>query len=171
MTIEITFYQKTKVEEMAKKKNYRPNVAAIILSSKYPEKVEFFIARRNDFKDAWQFPQGGIDEGEDVQTALFRELEEEIGTNEVDIIAEFPDWISYDFPAGIASKMYPYDGQEQRYFLVKLRDESKINLATKHPEFDEYKFVPFKKIFKYITFFKRPIYKEVIDYFNKKGFF
>ena len=72
-------------------KNYRPNVAAIVLSSSYPAKCEIFIASRIDVEDAWQFPQGGIDEGETPHEALFRELKEEIGTNEIDIIAEFPD--------------------------------------------------------------------------------
>lgn len=44
----------------------------------------------------WQFPQGGIDKGESVKNALFRELKEEIGTDEVEIIAEYPEWLSYD---------------------------------------------------------------------------
>ncbi|MDD2640440.1 MAG: NUDIX domain-containing protein, partial [Arcobacteraceae bacterium] len=57
-------------------KNYRPNVAAIVLSAKYHLKCEIFIASRTDVENAWQFPQGGIDEGETVKEALFRELEE-----------------------------------------------------------------------------------------------
>jgi putative (di)nucleoside polyphosphate hydrolase len=152
------------------KKKYRPNVAAIILSPKYPEKVEFFIASRNDVKGAWQFPQGGIDKGEAPRETLFRELKEEIGTNKIEIVAEYPKWISYDFPKTIAKKMYPYDGQIQRYFLVRLLPEAKIDLKTKTPEFEEYKFVPLKKLFKYVTFFKKPIYKKVIEYFKKEGF-
>jgi putative (di)nucleoside polyphosphate hydrolase len=84
-----------------KVKNYRPNVAAIVLSSAYPSKCEILIASRLDIKDAWQFPQGGIDEGETAKEALYRELEEEIGTNEVQIIAEFPGWVSYDFPPSV----------------------------------------------------------------------
>ena len=88
------------------KKNYRPNVAAIVLSSSYPAKCEILIASRKDIKDAWQFPQGGIDEGETPKIALFRELEEEIGTNNVEIIAEFPGWVSYDFPSGVAKKWH-----------------------------------------------------------------
>ncbi|RUM45575.1 MAG: RNA pyrophosphohydrolase [Hydrogenimonas sp.] len=151
-------------------KKYRPNVAAIILSSKYPEKVEFFIASRNDVKDAWQFPQGGIDEGESPKEALFRELKEEIGTDEVEIITEYPDWISYDFPEMIAKKMYPFDGQRQKYFLVRLKPGAKIDLETEEPEFSQYTFVPFHEIFNYITYFKRPIYKRVLDYFKKKGY-
>jgi len=153
-----------------KVKRYRPNVAAIILSSKYPEKVEFFIASRSDVKDAWQFPQGGIDKGETPKEALFRELKEEIGTNEVDIVGEFPEWVSYDFPEMIAKRMYPYDGQRQKYFLVRLKPGAKINLQTAEPEFSQYTFVPYNEIFDYITYFKRPVYKKVLEYFRKKGY-
>ena len=81
-----------------KEKNYRPNVAAIILSPKYPEVCEVMVALRNDIKNAWQFPQGGIDEDETPREALFRELREEIGTSDIEVIAEYPNWLSYDFP-------------------------------------------------------------------------
>lgn len=151
-------------------KTYRPNVAAIILSPKYPLTCELFIASRTDIKNAWQFPQGGIDKSESPKEALFRELKEEIGTNKVDIIAEYPEWISYDFPHQIVKKMYPYDGQIQKYFLVRLQEQSKININTKEPEFDAYKFVEVKDLFDYITYFKRPVYKQVLEYFKRKGY-
>ncbi len=156
--------------EDKKQKNYRPNVAAIILSSSYPAKCEVFIASRIDVEDAWQFPQGGIDEGETPKEALFRELKEEIGTNEVDIIAEFPDWVSYDFPPSVANRMAPFDGQTQRYFLVKLKKGAKINIETEIPEFNQYKFVQSKTLNEYITFFKRTVYKKVLKYFKQEGY-
>ena len=131
---------------------------------------ELFIASRTDIRNAWQFPQGGIDKSESPKEALFRELKEEIGTNQVDIIAEYPEWISYDFPHQIVKKMYPYDGQIQKYFLVRLQEESKININTKEPEFDAYKFVEVKDLFDYITYFKRPVYKQVLEYFKRKGY-
>ena len=156
----------TDKEENKSKKNFRPNVAAIILSSKYPQKCEIFIASRIDISNAWQFPQGGIDDGESIKEALFRELEEEIGTRDVEIIAEYPTWVSYEFPPIIAQKMYPYDGQKQKYYLVKLKKGAKININTETPEFSEYKFVSSKEIYEHITFFKRTVYKQVLKHFK-----
>ena len=153
-----------------KTKKYRPNVAAIVLSSSYPAKCEIFIASRIDVEDAWQFPQGGIDEGESSKEALFRELEEEIGTKEIEIIAEYPTWVSYEFPPAIAKRMYPYDGQRQKYYLVKLKKGAKININTEIPEFSEYKFVPTRNIYDYITFFKRTVYKQVLQHFRNEGY-
>ncbi|TKX31825.1 RNA pyrophosphohydrolase [Campylobacter estrildidarum] len=155
---------------MEKEKKYRPNVAAIILSSTYPLECKIFIAKRSDMDNIWQFPQGGIDEGEDAKSALLRELKEEIGTDEIEIIAEYPEWLSYDFPERVAKKMYPYDGQIQKYFLVRLKSESKINIKTKHPEFSAYQFVKVKQIFEMIHHFKRNIYIKVIKYFKEKGY-
>ncbi|MEO1937952.1 MAG: RNA pyrophosphohydrolase [Sulfurimonas sp.] len=154
---------------MSRDNLYRPNVAMIILSSEYPKKRDVFIAQRNDLTDIWQFPQGGIDEGEEVKEALFREMEEEIGTDKAEIIAEYPEWISYDFPDKIAKKMKPYKGQTQRYFLLKLKDDAKIDLATKHPEFINYKFVNADDVLNYTAHFKKPVYETVLNYFKKEG--
>ena len=155
---------------MSKKDSYRPNVAMIIVSNNYPQKKEIFIAQRNDLLDIWQFPQGGIDKGEEVQEALFRELEEEIGTDKAKIVAEYPEWISYDFPEKIANKMRPYKGQTQRYFLLKLKKSAVINLATKHPEFISYKFVSVDDVLNHTAHFKKPVYETVINHFKKEGY-
>ena len=154
---------------MSKEENYRPNVAMIIVSPRYPKTKEIFIAQRNDLTDIWQFPQGGIDQGEEVKEALFREMEEEIGTADAEIVAEYPEWISYDFPPKIAKKMQPYKGQTQRYFLMKLNDESKIDLATAHPEFSNYKFVDVADVLNYTAHFKKPVYETVLNYFKNEG--
>ncbi len=158
------------MEDKENEKNYRPNVAAIVLSSSYPAKCEIFIASRIDIKDAWQFPQGGIDEGETPEVALLRELEEEIGTSDIEIIAQYPGWVSYDFPDAVAKKMQPYDGQIQKYYLVRLNKNAKININTALPEFGEYKFVDSRKLNNYITFFKRTVYKKVLKYFKSEGY-
>ncbi|MCZ6133935.1 RNA pyrophosphohydrolase [Campylobacter ureolyticus] len=151
-------------------KNYRPNVAAIIMSSLYPFEMKFFLAKRVDIKDAWQFPQGGIDKGETPKMALFRELKEEIGTDKVEIIAEYPKWLSYDFPEDVLKKMKPYSGQIQKYFLVRLKKNAKIKLNTEIPEFNDYNFVSFDEIDKNVRSFKRESYLEVLNYFKDKGY-
>lgn len=151
-------------------KIYRKNVAAIILSSNYPNTCSFFVGERNDIKNAWQFPQGGIDDRETPKEALFRELKEEIGTNNIEILAEYPEWISYDFPSAAVKKMYKFDGQIQKYFLVRLKSEAVINITTKEPEFINYKFVNYEDLLTITTSFKKKIYKEVLTYFRKEGY-
>ncbi len=155
---------------MTPNEQYRPNVPAVIVSSKYPQVSEIFIAERSDIPDAWQFPQGGIDEGETPTQALLRELEEEIGTKNISVIAEYPEWISYDFPDAVKEKMAPFIGQSQRYFLVRLKPSARINIQTEHPEFSNYKFEGLSTLFSTVSHFKRPIYKQVVKYFQKEGY-
>ena len=150
-------------------KNYRPNVAAVIVSSAYPQEKKIFIAERSDISGMWQFPQGGIDAGETPHEALFRELEEEIGTNAIEIIGEHPEWISYDFPKHVAKKMQPFLGQTQRYFLVRLQDETLINLETEYPEFKDHQYVDVEDVIAKVAKFKKPVYKQVIEYFKREG--
>ena len=102
---------------MESPKRYRPNVAAVVVSAKYPFQCQLFIASRSDIEGAWQFPQGGIDEGETPREALYRELEEEIGTGEVEIIAE---WALYDS-----------NPQQVEYRLHKFFHEQRLNMTLK----------------------------------------
>ncbi len=155
-----------------REKRYRPNVAAVVLSASYPHSVEVFIGHRSDMHGVWQFPQGGIDNDECAREAILRELEEEIGTANVELLAEYPEWEFYDFPenATKGKKLYDFDGQKQKYFLVRLKKNSDVNIKTDHPEFDSFKFVSLKTLFDSISHFKKPIYKKVISYFKKEGF-
>jgi putative (di)nucleoside polyphosphate hydrolase len=159
-----------KVQRMSDLKAYRPNVAAIIVGPEYPEKTRIFIAERSDIAGVWQFPQGGIDKGESAKEALLRELEEEIGTAKVEVIAKYPEWIAYDFPKHAMKKMKPWKGQKQRYYLVRLKKSAKIRLDTKHPEFCDYKFVEPEHLFDDIAHFKKPVYERVIRYFISEGY-
>ncbi|MEA2112319.1 MAG: RNA pyrophosphohydrolase [Campylobacterota bacterium] len=155
---------------MAKKKLYRPNVAVVVLAADYEISKKIFIAERSDIQGVWQFPQGGIDKGETSKEAMYRELKEEIGTKKVKLLAKYPEWISYDFPAKVSKRMKPYSGQKQRYYLVRLKKSAKINIDTKDAEFSQFKFVKIDKLFKHITHFKAPIYKEVLEYFKDEGY-
>jgi len=156
---------------MEKNNGYRPNVAAVVLSSNYPNETMFFLGKRKGARRSWQFPQGGIDPGETPREALLRELKEEIGTNEVEIIAEFPEWISYIFPNTKSDKVYPFKGQRQKYILVQLKENAVIKLDDYiTPEFDEYIFVTEDELYKKALFMKRRAYKRVIDYFKREGF-
>jgi len=159
---------------MSKFQEYRPNVAAVVLSNEHPNRVLYFLGKRKGVRRAWQFPQGGIDGDETPKEALLRELKEEIGTDKVEIIAEFPEWIRYDFPHSDnkkLNKMYPFKGQNQKYFLVKLKEDAVIKLDEfKHPEFEDYIFVDEEELFKKALYMKRKAYRRVIDYFKEKGY-
>lgn len=150
-------------------KKYRPNVAIIVLAPTYPFECKLLVAQRSDIKGAWQFPQGGIDEGESPKEAMYRELKEEIGTNDVEIIAQYPQWLSYDFPENVAKKMR-FDGQSQKYFLVRLKPGAKIDINTPKPEFNDFSFVKVEEINKIVNSFKKPVYTKVIKYFKEKGY-
>ncbi len=156
---------------MSRLKEYRPNVAAVVLSPNFKEDGLFFLAKRKGVRRGWQFPQGGIDDNETPQEALLRELKEEIGTDAVEIIAEYPEWIKYDFPKTSGNKIYPFKGQNQKYFLVQLKPEAIIDLSLHAtPEFEEYIYVTESELFKKARYLKRRTYKTVIEYFKKKGF-
>ena len=96
--------------------------------------------RRDSALPAWQMPQGGIDAGEEPRAAALRELEEETGVpaSAVEVLAETPDWITYDLPAELVPKVWKgrYRGQRQRWFLMRLPgDDALIDIATADPEF------------------------------------
>lgn len=144
-------------------REYRQNVAAIIVN----EQNQFWVGERADHM-AWGFPQGGIDKGESPKEALHRELMEELATNDFEILEEYPDWIRYDFPAGMTFKTWTYKGQEQKYFLVKLNKEAQIDIDKYDKEFAQYKWVNFEELESFDFGFKRAVYMEVLEYFRSE---
>jgi putative (di)nucleoside polyphosphate hydrolase len=124
-----------------------------------------FAARRIDTElDAWQMPQGGIDKGEEPEVAALRELEEEIGTAKAEIIAETKDWLAYDLPKDLAAQVWKgkYRGQKQKWYALRfLGDDSDINIATEHPEFSDWTWMPLAEVVEKIVPFKRDIYRAV----------
>ena len=111
--------------------------------------------------EAWQFPQGGIDKGEDIENAMYRELLEEVGLKkeEVDFVGESAETIFYDIPKTIRSKVLggKFKGQEQKWFLLKLKkDNQQIKLDNEDfPEFDKYEWVSYWQPIDRIVDFKR----------------
>jgi putative (di)nucleoside polyphosphate hydrolase len=127
------------------------------------------IAERNDLPEAaWQLPQGGLDEGEDVRSAARRELAEEIGTTKVEVVAEAPDWIAYDLPAGISGTPWRGRYRGQTVKLVALRfigRDTDIDLATESPEFRAWKWTELEDLPALIVAFKRPLYEAAVRAF------
>ncbi|MFD2031477.1 RNA pyrophosphohydrolase [Ancylobacter dichloromethanicus] len=88
--------------------------------------------------DAWQMPQGGIESGESPRTAALRELREEIGTSNVDVVVATEAWLHYELPAELLERLPKgaWRGQKQKWFLMRFRGiDAEINVATEHPEF------------------------------------
>ncbi len=128
-----------------------------------------FVARRIDTTaEAWQLPQGGIDDGESPRDACLRELEEEVGTAKAEIIAETEGWLSYDLPEEIADKVWKgrYRGQEQIWYCLKFTGtDGDIDIDTEHPEFCEWKWLPVTELPDMIVPFKRALYEQIVDRF------
>jgi len=108
---------------------------------------EVFVARRIDMPmlPAWQMPQGGIDPGETPAQAALRELKEEIGTDKAEILGESRMWLKYDLPVEFAGGVWGggYRGQRQKWFAMRFTgNDTDIDLATDHPEFDAWKWIP-----------------------------
>ena len=148
----------------ANNEGYRPNVAMVVINS--TNKV--LICRRKNTK-TWQFPQGGIDNGEDIKKAMYREHSEEAGLskNDVSLVGESNGTITYDIPKTIRSKVLggKFKGQEQKWFLLKLKkDNSEIKLDNEtFPEFDKYEWVSFWQPLNRIVDFKREAYREALS--------
>ena len=129
-----------------------------------------FVGKRIDQTvEAWQMPQGGIDEGEDARTAALRELKEEIGTDNVAILREHPEWLTYDLPPELVGVAWngKFRGQTLRWFALRfLGRDGEIDLETPHQEFSEWKWVDADALLRLIVPFKREIYGKVIAAFK-----
>ncbi len=144
---------------------YRPNVAAILCR---PDGM-ILIAERMRFKGAWQFPQGGVDDGETAEQALFREVEEEIGVRrELITIISMRSGYRYAFPKG-RLKYGLYGGQEQTYFLCQFGGkDTDIDLCTHNREFGRWKWIlPHEFDMSWVPRFKQRVYRAVFrDFFD-----
>ncbi|QDC08331.1 RNA pyrophosphohydrolase [Oceanicola sp. D3] len=148
---------------------YRPCVGVVLLNSD----GHVFVGQRIDSATpAWQMPQGGLDAGEDHRTAALRELEEETGIapDRVEIVTETAAPVRYDLPPELLGKIWKgkYRGQEQHWVLMRfLGEDGEVNLATKHPEFSEWRWLPGSELVANIVPFKRAVYKAVVAEFQE----
>lgn len=131
-----------------------------------------FVGQRIDSTlEAWQMPQGGIDDGEDALTAAIRELGEETGVapDKVELIAEAPDEFFYDLPPEMIGVVWKgrYRGQRQRWFLFRfLGEDGDIDIATRHPEFRAWRWSDPADLPAMIVPFKRELYAQVVAAFS-----
>ena len=128
---------------------------------------QVFVARRIDMPmlPQWQMPQGGIDPGETPRQAALRELKEEIGTDKAEILGESRTWLKYDLPIEFAGGVWGgrYRGQRQKWFAMRfMGNDTDIDLATDHREFDAWKWIRPEQLPGMIVPFKRQLYIDIL---------
>ena len=148
------------------KSQYRRGVGVMLINAD----KQVWVGRRIDNTDeAWQMPQGGIDEGEEPWATALRELEEETGIppHLVERIADHPERLRYDLPEELRPHLWggKWKGQEQDWFLCRfLGRESDVNIATADPEFCDWKWIEAHHLPDIIVPFKRDLYRCLIDH-------
>ncbi len=150
---------------------YRPGVGMMLLNGEN----KIFLGQRADADlPAWQMPQGGIGPYEDSDEAMLRELQEELGTRNVEIIVKSKCWYKYDLPPRLAERLWggKFKGQKQIWYILRFKGKDKdININTYHREFRAWKWVDKEAVLDLVVPFKRPLYerifKDLWEYIDK----
>lgn len=149
---------------------YRPNVGVVLF---HPDgRVWLGRRRRTPGPYNWQFPQGGVDDGEDLEAAARRELREETGVHSATRLARTDDWIAYDFPSGPGcappnARERGFAGQRQIWFAFRFEgEETEIDLSAFPIEFDAWRWATLDEALQQIVPFKRATYAEVARVFR-----
>ena len=131
---------------------------------------KILVGRRLDHPSGyWQMPQGGIDDNENPEEAVWREMMEEIGTNNAKLSNISSQWIKYEIPQETLDHLpwgKIYIGQMQKWFIFFFSGEDEeINVDTENPEFSEWKWINHKELIENAVPFKRKVYKTILDEF------
>ena len=141
-----------------KKLPLRIGVGAIVLNNKN----RVFVGKRKDNPiDKWQMPQGGVNNGEEFEEAMRRELKEETGIKNIEILKEINEWSEYELPNSLLGKIWrgKYRGQKQKWFIVRfLGNDDEINLETHKQEFIDWKWIDIENLTSVIVDFKKIIF-------------
>jgi putative (di)nucleoside polyphosphate hydrolase len=140
--------------------NFRAGVVAVVTDSA----GRLLVFERSDVPGSWQLPQGGVDLGESPLEAAWRELLEEtgLGPDDVELVAEHPDWVVYEFPEEVrgAGKRL---GQAQRWYLFQVRDDG-IAPTPDDVEFVAWKWAEPAWLLDHVVAFRRPAYQAVLPH-------
>lgn len=141
---------------------YRLNIGIILANAA----GKLFWAKRVG-RDAWQFPQGGMHQGESPEVTLYRELREEIGlrSEDVSILARTRHWLRYQIPKRLIRNTRPICiGQKQIWYLLRLEGgDELIHLDhTSKPEFDHWEWVNYWYPLREVVLFKRDVYRRAL---------
>lgn len=149
---------------MIDKDGFRPNVGIVVAN----DLGQVLWARRVGGRDAWQFPQGGINRGESPEDALYRELEEEIGltADAVEVLGVTRGWLRYRLPRRFVRKgQKPLCiGQKQKWYLLRmLAEDHAVRLDhNDKPEFDHWQWVSYWYPLNQVISFKREVYRRAM---------
>tara|TARA_Y100001970_G_scaffold187127_1_gene227666 strand:+ start:70 stop:555 length:486 start_codon:yes stop_codon:yes gene_type:complete len=145
----------------------RNGVGIVVLN----KENKIFVAKRIDNpKNFWQMPQGGVNKGEKLLSAALRELEEETGMKEVELIQEIDGTMTYELPPNLLGIIWKgkYKGQKQKWFLMRyLGNDRDINIKTEKPEFLEWKWIDLDLLTEVVVDFKLHVYKELKEKIQK----
>ena len=144
---------------------YRPCVGIMVFNN---NGLVFSGKRIDNPNNAWQLPQGGINEGESPIQAAFRELEEETSIRSVSYVAEYPEWLNYEIPLYLANNLWngQYRGQTQKWILLYFNGlDNEINIDTLNPEFKNWLWMEPTELSSKAIYFKKEIYKKINQIF------